>query len=159
MCGTWAQQAKLVAADGSAFHYFGDWVAVSGDLAVIGESGSAYVFSLTPDSPKTWALTLGSLETDRAVASERTLEGCTIVVGDSSSFGAWVVKLDANGSVLWKKGYHGTARTVVASPGGGHLLAGRKQVNGAERCKLPGCGILGRRPGCGCRFQRQSGRF
>ena len=51
--GTWSQQAKLTAADGTAGDYFGRSVAVSGDTAVIGadgdddksnESGSAYIF-------------------------------------------------------------------------------------------------------------------
>jgi len=49
----WIQQAKLIAADGSANDQFGGAVAVSGDTAVIGavndsdagsESGAAYVF-------------------------------------------------------------------------------------------------------------------
>jgi len=46
---TWTQQAKLLAADGAAASQFGEAVALSGDVAVIGaphdgECGSAYVF-------------------------------------------------------------------------------------------------------------------
>ena len=56
--GTWSQQAKLTAADGAAYDYFGGSVAVDGDTAVIGAigdndngdffSGSAYVFGGLP---------------------------------------------------------------------------------------------------------------
>jgi hypothetical protein len=49
----WRQQAKLIAADGAEFDYFGYAVAVSGDTTLISfhldddsgnDSGSAYVF-------------------------------------------------------------------------------------------------------------------
>jgi hypothetical protein len=49
----WSQQQKLTAADGAAYKYFGQSVAVSGDTAVIGATrediytGSAYVFTRT----------------------------------------------------------------------------------------------------------------
>ncbi|HEX9713604.1 MAG TPA: FG-GAP repeat protein [Actinomycetota bacterium] len=51
---TWTQQAKLTAADGAAFDFFGHSVSVSGDTALVGaygdddqglDSGSAYVFT------------------------------------------------------------------------------------------------------------------
>jgi len=47
---TWAQQAKLVASDGTAYDYFGWSVAVSGSTAVVGAfrrasaAGAAYIF-------------------------------------------------------------------------------------------------------------------
>lgn len=50
---TWVQEAKLLAADGAPFDYFGSSVALDGDVAIVGspldddlgaESGSAYVF-------------------------------------------------------------------------------------------------------------------
>ena len=55
--GTWTQQAKLVAADGAYEDRFGIAVALYGDTALVGapydddkgiNSGSVYVFSLTP---------------------------------------------------------------------------------------------------------------
>ena len=54
--GIWTQQAKLIAADGAAFEFFGESVSISSDTAVIGlwrdddagnRSGSAYVFVRT----------------------------------------------------------------------------------------------------------------
>ena len=56
---SWVQQAKLTASDGAASDYFGNSVAVDGDIAVIGalydddnglDSGSAYVFIRTGSS-------------------------------------------------------------------------------------------------------------
>lgn len=59
--GTWNLQAKLVAADGEAFDYFGEAVALTGDVAVVGSphsrvgenpyQGAAYVFER---SGSTW---------------------------------------------------------------------------------------------------------
>lgn len=55
--GTWTQQAKLVAADGASVDSFGILVSLDGDTALVGanldddkgsNSGSAYVFSLSP---------------------------------------------------------------------------------------------------------------
>ncbi len=57
--GTWAQEQKLLASDGSESSYFGISVAISGDVCVIGaigggasgsRSGAAYIFELT-DAP------------------------------------------------------------------------------------------------------------
>ena len=57
---SWTQQAKLTAADGAAFDYFGISVAISGDYALVGaylddiganiQQGSAYVFKRTGTS-------------------------------------------------------------------------------------------------------------
>jgi len=54
---SWTQQAKLTAGDGTEYEYFGGSVAISGDTVVVGayfdddngiDSGSAYIFKLTP---------------------------------------------------------------------------------------------------------------
>ena len=70
----WTQQAKLTASDGAATDYFGISVSIDGDTAVIGayldddndyNSGSAYIFPLTPPSPPhqdTSAVITGSLD-------------------------------------------------------------------------------------------------
>jgi T5SS/PEP-CTERM-associated repeat protein len=63
--GLWHQEAKLLPDDGTAYDYFGNPVAISGDTAVIGApgdddngvgSGSAYVFRGIPDPnhPDAW---------------------------------------------------------------------------------------------------------
>ena len=50
--GTWTQQAKLTAADGAGFDYFGTSVAVSGGTAAVVGGGRAYVFV---QSGSTWS--------------------------------------------------------------------------------------------------------
>lgn len=68
--GSWAETAKLTAADGSANDYFGNTVSLFGDRALIGaffddaignDSGSAYVFDLQGG---------GWIETDKLIASD-----------------------------------------------------------------------------------------
>jgi len=71
---SWAQEAKLLASDGAAFHDFGVSVSISGDYAVVGapndndngsQSGSAYVFKRTGTS---WTQEAKLLASDGAVA-------------------------------------------------------------------------------------------
>jgi len=71
--GTWSQQAKLLAQDGSSLDYFGRSVSVSGDTAVIGAagdddngngSGSVYVFVRAADG--TWSQQAKLLAADGA---------------------------------------------------------------------------------------------
>ena len=54
----WLEEQKLTASDGAAFDEFGHWVAVDGDLVLLGadadddngfDSGSAYIFRYDPD--------------------------------------------------------------------------------------------------------------
>jgi len=58
----WGEEAKLTASDGAAGDYFGAFVSISGDYAIVGASGdddngsgsgSAYVFAMCPDSDLT----------------------------------------------------------------------------------------------------------
>ncbi|EGB09976.1 hypothetical protein AURANDRAFT_52803, partial [Aureococcus anophagefferens] len=73
---SWTQVAKLVANDAAAYDYFGDSVAVSGDLVVVGAwgnadagdwSGSAYVFRTTNDGAS-WTETAKLVACDAAAA-------------------------------------------------------------------------------------------
>ncbi|KAH8084520.1 hypothetical protein JL720_8020 [Aureococcus anophagefferens] len=73
---SWTQVAKLVANDAAAYDYFGDSVAVSGDLVVVrawgnadaGDwSGSAYVFRTTNDGAS-WTETAKLVACDAAAA-------------------------------------------------------------------------------------------
>jgi hypothetical protein len=88
---SWAQQAKLLASDGSAGDWFGVSVSVDGDTAVIGAykdddlgdaSGSAYVFTRTGTS---WTQQAKLLASDGAADDEFgwsvSLDGDTAVIG------------------------------------------------------------------------------
>ena len=89
--GTWTQQAKLLAADGTDWVYFGRSVAVDGDTAIIGAygdddkgyySGSAYVFVRTAG---TWTQQAKLLAADGAASDyfgySVAVDGDTAIIG------------------------------------------------------------------------------
>jgi hypothetical protein len=89
---TWTQQAKLLALDGAMGDWFGMFVSLSGDTALIGayydddngvDSGSAYVFTRTGT---TWTQQAKLLASDGAVADQF---GCSVSLdGDTALIGA-----------------------------------------------------------------------
>jgi hypothetical protein len=89
---TWTQQAKLLASDGAMGDWFGMFVSLSGDTALIGayydddngvDSGSAYVFTRTGI---TWTQQAKLLASDGAVADQF---GCSVSLdGDTALIGA-----------------------------------------------------------------------
>jgi len=97
---TWAQQAKLLASDGTAYDLFGSSVSLSGDTALIGavdddngvDSGSAYVFTRTGT---TWTQQAKLLASDGAADD---LFGYSVALsGDTALIGA-VCDDDGRGS-------------------------------------------------------------
>ena len=114
---TWSEQQKLLASDAAAQDFFGESVAVCGDVAVIGANengsgpGSAYVFQFDPKSSQ-WIEQQKLLASDaqggdqfgRAVA----IDGERAVIGawlhddmGSSSGAAYVFGFDPDGSGTW----------------------------------------------------------
>lgn len=72
-------------------------------------------------SAQYWAKTYGGNNDEYAFCTQQTADGGFIVTGYTESFGVsgwdvWILKLDANGDVLWEKTYGGTknemARTI-----------------------------------------------
>jgi len=89
--GTWLQQAKLTASDGSSYDFFGNSVAMSGDVALVGaylddddgtNSGSAYIFQR---SGGTWLqqakLTASDGSSDDNFGFSVAIEGDFAIVG------------------------------------------------------------------------------
>jgi hypothetical protein len=90
---SWAQQQKLLPDDGAAFDFFGNAVAVDGDMAVIGASddddlgttsGSAYVFVR---NDTIWAQSTKLLPEDGK--ADDGFGVAVAVSGDSFVIGAW----------------------------------------------------------------------
>jgi len=104
--GAWTQQSKLLALDGAAFDFFGFYVALSGDTAVVGaplgddacpgdtmcDSGSAYVF--VHDENGAWIQRTKLLASDGA--SDDTF-GFAVAISDIKILVGAVGDEDANG--------------------------------------------------------------
>lgn len=87
----------------------------------------------------TWSLTLGGALNEVARDIQQTADGGYIVAGSTNSFGlgvqdAWLVKLDASGSVTWQKTYgsNGTDifNSVQQTADGGYIVAGTTNIGG-----------------------------
>jgi hypothetical protein len=123
--GVWSQAAKLVAEDGDGGDVFGDAVAISDDVIVIGAqddeaqgnwSGSAYVFE--HDVSGTWSQTAKLLADDGSTfwnfGTSVAISGDTALIGADNAHGAepytgaaYVFERDPNG--LWQQ----TAKLVA----------------------------------------------
>jgi uncharacterized delta-60 repeat protein len=113
-----------------------------GGYIVAGETGSssdAWVLKLNADGIVIWEKTYGSANVDVARSAEQTSDGGYIVAGETastaSSSDAWVLKLNANGSVAWEKTYGGSnadlARFIRQTSDNGYIVAGETQSFGA----------------------------
>jgi uncharacterized delta-60 repeat protein len=87
-----------------------------------------------------WAKTYGGTDWDEAYSVQQTSDGGYIVVGRTLSFGAgyydiFLIKMDANGNIIWTKTYGGTdedrAYSVQQTSDGGYIVVGRTLSFGA----------------------------
>lgn len=81
-----------------------------------------------------WAATYGGVGADEALSIQQTSDGGYIVASYTESFGAgggdfWVLKLKADGNVVWQKTYGGSdwddALSIQQTSDGGYIVAGR----------------------------------
>lgn len=88
----------------------------------------------------TWARTYGGGGHDGAHSIVSTPDGGNIVIGDTQSFGAggidaWVLRLDADGAVVWEKAIGGPgndrAWSVALTSGGTYVVVGETSSFGA----------------------------
>jgi hypothetical protein len=107
---------------------------VAGETDSSGAGGiDAFVFKLKLDGSIDWQKAYGGADDDVARSIQQTSDGGFIVAGETKSFGAgdvdiWVLKLDANGGVVWQKTYGGVYDDVAYSAqqtsDGGYIVAG-----------------------------------
>ncbi len=118
-----------------------------GDLVIVGTSGSYgvgihdyWVIRLDDAGNVLWQQTYGGTQHNHAFAIQETSDLGFIVVGETTSFGAgnrdaWVVRLDANGNVLWQTVYGRSgwdiARGVAETTDGGFVFVGYTSSSGA----------------------------
>ncbi|MFC1972623.1 hypothetical protein ACFLVE_04395 [Chloroflexota bacterium] len=99
-----------------------------------------WVLKLTSGSSIEWQKAYGGINDDHTHSMQQTSDGGYIVVGCTESFGAgdndaWILKLNAQGTVEWQKTYGGTnydwAMSVQQTVDGGYILAGGTESFGA----------------------------
>ena len=118
----------------------GSTYSVNGD--VTGNHGSAdyWVVKLDNKGNLQWQKALGGSTTESAACVQVTKDGGFIVSGSSNSldgdvtgihgqgYDAWIVKLDANGKIIWQKSYGGsineTANYIQNTADGGYVFTG-----------------------------------
>lgn len=99
-----------------------------------------WVFKLDSNGNLIWENTYGGGGIDQAYAIQQTIDGGYIVVGDTSSSNgdvsshhggltdAWVIKLNANGALIWEQTYGGsgddTASNIQQTSDGGYIVSG-----------------------------------
>lgn len=92
-----------------------------------------------------WQKTYGGSGYDSANSIQQTSDGGYIVAGYANSFGAgggdaWVLKLDANGAVVWQKAYGGLnsdwAVSIQQTNDGGYIVAGGTNSFGAGQSDI-----------------------
>lgn len=102
-------------------------------------SDDAWILKLNSDGSAAWQKAYGGASVDRANSVQQTADGGYIVAGFTQSFGAgrndaWVVKLNANGTVAWQKTYGGVfndeAYSVRQTSDGGYIVAGSTESYG-----------------------------
>lgn len=104
--------------------------------------GEAAGWFLKTDSAgiQTWAKTYGGSDWNELYSVQQTGDGAFILVGENESIDpgdtdAWVLRTDASGNQVWSETYGGVesdhADTVFVLPGGGYLVAGATESQGA----------------------------
>ena len=118
-----------------------------GGLVVVGATNSrgegdfdGWVFRLDPRGEVVWERTFGDARKNRLDAVKALPDGGFIVSGDTERagdgpFDGWLIRLDADGNVLWERTYGGAgrdeARFVDALSDGGFAVAGLTTSRGA----------------------------
>jgi uncharacterized delta-60 repeat protein len=104
-----------------------------------GVGGSdAFVVKLASDGSLLWAKTIGGVGDDRANAVVQTPDGGVVFAGATSSFGSggadfFIVKMDANGTLLWAKTFgdvsDNAAVSLIRAQDGDLAIMGISDVN------------------------------
>lgn len=109
--------------------YYFRVTASSGGTARGAINSFSTTFSPPPSSPGPWAKTYGGGSGDNGKYIQQTIDNGFIVAGDSEGK-IWVLKLNADGTVLWQKSYSDinynfTAVSIHQTLDGGFILGGR----------------------------------
>jgi hypothetical protein len=120
---------------------------VDGDLSVNNGNADYWILKLDSNGIKEWQKTLGGSGNEFANAIVQTSDGGYILAGSSNSNDSditgnkgmddyWIVKLETNGNVQWKKCMGGSnadgANSIQQTSDGGYIIAGSSVSNDGD---------------------------
>ena len=137
-------------------------VIVAGETASFSANADFWILELAADGSVMWQKRYGGPGRDIARALARSSNGGYLVAGETNSFGAggkdfWLLKLAANGDILWQRSYGGPADDIAFSVreiSDGIALAGSSASYGAGATdawllkldtdgQIVGCNLIG----------------
>jgi hypothetical protein len=137
---------SIVSASDNSYIVTGHSISIDGDFAGGYGGADIWAIKLNKDGAIVWKKVLGGTGEDWATASVPTQDGGCVIAGYTTSFdkdvtgshGAndiWVVKLNANGGIVWQKPLGGSgnerANSIIATSDGGYVIAGNtNSLNG-----------------------------
>jgi len=104
------------------------------------DSYDVWLLKLNSDGTIAWQKTYGGNKHDYAFSVQHTADGGYVVAGWTKSFGAgkgdaWILKLNADGTLVWQKTYGGidfdSASSIQQTSDGGYIVAGQTNSFGA----------------------------
>jgi hypothetical protein len=112
----------------------GQTLSSDGDISNYHGTGDCWIIKLDSEGNLVWQKALGGSLQDVAYDAKQTTDGGFIVSGSTSSIdgnvinplhysGAWLIKLDANGSIVWQKVYgSGSGYSICQTSDGGYAF-------------------------------------
>jgi len=113
---------------------------VAGNVRLFTNDTDGWILKLDAHGNIEWQKAYGGSEIDLISSIQQTDDGGYVVTGTTKSFGEggsdlWVLKLDAEGNVVWQKTYGGSGEdsggAVRITPDGKYLVAGKTTSFGA----------------------------
>lgn len=140
---SWAEWAVRIRGRGQSGETYDDAYSIKqtndGGYIVAGEIGDAHtegdlwIIKLDSNGGIVWQKAIGSQDQygnqvfDRAYCVQQTADGGYIVAAESDRFRYWVLKLNADGSIVWQKFYGGQfagAKSIQQTSDGGYIVGG-----------------------------------
>lgn len=130
---------SIAATSDGGYFMVGNTPSGDGDISSAKGFDDAWVVKVNANGNKLWSKVFGGAGTDIAWSVIATADGGCIFAGSTSSndgdvsgnrgrIDGWLVKLDLSGNIQWSKLFGGQEaegfRSIIATPGGGYVLAG-----------------------------------